>query len=62
MQILEGVAQLATGPSPDEQYVREMHQVLIDRLYFCKKITRSSVLDEARHAAVKVGREAPKQS
>ena len=61
-QILEGAAQPAARPSLDEQPVRGMHQGLIDRLSLCKKLTGSCVLDEARHVAVKVGREAPKLS
>jgi len=37
-----------------------MDQVVTDRLPLCKKDTEAYELDEARQAAVKVGREAPK--
>jgi len=52
-QILEGDAQLAIVPSPDEQPMRGMHQGLIDKLSFCNKITGACVLDKAGHAAMK---------
>jgi len=55
-------AQPVVGPSLGEQPVRGMDQVVIDRLPLCKKNTEACELDEARQAAVKVGREAPKRS
>ena len=55
-------AQRAVGPSPGEQPVRGMHQVVINRLPLCKQNTEAGELDEARQAAVKVGREAPRWS
>jgi len=42
--------------------MRGMHQAVIDRLPLCKKSTEAFVLVEARHGAMKVGREAPKRS
>lgn len=46
----------------NEQPMRVMHQGLIDMLSFCKKTIGAFVLDKERHAVVKVGREALKQS
>jgi len=53
VQFLEGDAQPAVGANLEEQLVRGMQQVLMDRLSFCKKITEACVLDEARHIVVK---------
>jgi len=61
-QIIQGAAHLAARPSSDEQPVRVMHQGLIKKLSFYKKIIGACVLDEVRHVAMKVGREAPKRS
>ena len=54
-------AQRAAGPIPSEQPVRGMDHAVTDRLPLCKKDIEACELDEARQAAVKVGREAPKQ-
>jgi len=48
-----GFAQPAAGPSLGDQLVRGMHQVVIDRLPFCKQNTESCELYEARQAVVK---------
>ena len=53
-------AQPAVGPSPGEQPVRGMDQVVTDRLSLCKKDTEACELDEARQVVLKFGREAPK--
>jgi len=53
MQFFEGDSQSAAGPSLGEQPVRGVHLALIDRLSFYKKITKSCVLDEGRHATMK---------
>jgi len=52
-QFLEGATQRTTGPSLEEQHVRGMQQVLMDKLSFCKKNTEACVHDEAKHAVVK---------
>jgi len=54
------VVEPAARSSPGEQLVRGMDQGVTDRLPLCKKDTESCELDEARQAAMKVGREAPK--
>lgn len=61
-QFLGGTAQPPAGPSPGDQLVKGMHRAVTNRLPFCKENNEACVLDEARHVAVKVGREAPKQS
>ena len=58
--LLGEAAQPIAGPSPVDHLVRGMHQVVIDRLPLCKKNTEACVLDEERHVAMKVRREAPK--
>ena len=46
--------QHVAGPSPGEQPVRGMDQVVTDRVPLCKKDTKACELDEARQVAVKV--------
>ena len=41
--------------------MRGMDQAVTYRIHLCKKYTETCELDEARQAAVKVGREAPKR-
>ena len=53
MQFLGGAAQPTARPSPGDQPVRGMHQVMIDMLSLCKKNTEACVLDEARQGVVK---------
>lgn len=62
MQFLCGVAQPVVGPSPGEQPMKGMHQVVTGGLPLCKKNIEACILDEVRHVVVKVGREAPRQS
>ena len=50
------------GPSPSEQLVRGMNQVVIDMFPLCKQNTEACEPDEAKQVVVKVGREAPKRS
>jgi len=53
VQFLGGAAQPTARPSPGDQPVRGMHQVMIDMLSLCKKNTEACVLDEARQGVVK---------
>ena len=50
------------GPSLGEQLMKGMHQVVIERLPLCKRNIEACEPDEARQAAMKVGRETLKRS